>query len=546
MALPSNFFSTQSVLIVDDIDTVRSTIKGMMQILGCKKIYTSASGERALKICSEHDVDIILSDFNLGKGKDGYQLFEELKARKLLKNNTLFLIISAETATQIIHGIVELQPDDYLVKPFSYKKLENRLIKALERRKVLGLIFDAVQANDYQGALQACDTIHKLHPNYVLAIIRLRAEVFIKLGRYEEASVLYDKALTTREFGWARLGKAITYYYLNELPKAIIILKQLVKVLETKVEALNWLANIFVKQNRLELVEETLIELVKISPKSIPRQRALANFSVLNGDWDIALRCFKTILNNTRFSIHESIEHHFNYIHCLLDKAQNENELQRAKLTTQAQSILKNASNRFDKDIFSELEKIVSSRIAVLRGGLQDAAKNLLNCNENVVINCGKDSLLQLAGTWFELGDYEHYERLMKLLPKESSSDSIESVSDSMRVEMESEKNKIKIAKLLELNQKGLSLYQSGLYQGSTAVFLEVFKLIPNNLQLALNLAQSITKGWPTTEPYSVKKFTIKRCINIIESQAVPLEKQVKARYESFEYDLKRLIIKMS
>ena len=48
MVLPSNFFSTQSVLIIDDIDTVRSTIKGMMQILGCKKIYTSASGERAL------------------------------------------------------------------------------------------------------------------------------------------------------------------------------------------------------------------------------------------------------------------------------------------------------------------------------------------------------------------------------------------------------------------------------------------------------------------------------------------------------------------
>jgi len=543
MILPANFFTTQSVLVVDDIDTIRSAVKGMLQMLGCKDISTATNGERALEVCKHHEFDFILCDFNLGKGKDGYQLFEELKLRKLLKNNTLFVLISAETAIQIIHGIVELQPDDYLLKPFSYKKLESRLTKALEKRKVLGLIFDAVMANDYQGALEACDTITKLHPKYAMAVMRLRAEVFIKLGRYQEASILYDTALVTREFGWARLGKAITCYYLNELPKAIIILKQLAEILETRVEALNWLANIFVKQNRLELVEETLIESVKISPKNIPRQRALANFSVLNEDWEVALRCFKTVLTNTRFSIHENIEHHFNYIHCLIDKAQTESELQRAKLFSQVQAVLRNAKNRFDPTIFSELEKVANARIAVLRDVLHEANASLLDCSQEVVVNCGKDSILQLAKAWFELGDYEHYETLMKLLPKESPSESIESVSEMLRIEKASKESNVKIAKLLELNQQGLALYKSGLYQASTAVFLEAFQLVPNNLQLALNLAQSISKGWPSNESYLLKKVTIKRCVNIIESQPLPLERQVKARYDSFEYDLKKLIV---
>ena len=66
---------------------------------------------------------------------------------------------------------------------------------------------------------------------------------------------------------------------------------------------------------------------------------------------------------------------------------------------------------------------------------------------------------------------------------------------------------------------------------------------MPNNLQLALNLAQSISKGWPSNESYLLKKVTIKRCVNIIESQPLPLERQVKARYDSFEYDLKKLIV---
>ena len=543
MALPSNFFTTQSVLVVDDIDTIRSAVKGMLQMLGCKDISTATNGERALDICLHQQFDFILCDFNLGKGKDGYQLFEELKLRKLLKNNTLFILISAETAIQAIHGIVELQPDDYLLKPFSYKKLESRLTKALEKRKVLGLIFDAVLADDYQGALEACATITKLHPKYALSVTRLKAEVFIKLGRYKEASDLYDMALEARDFGWARLGKAITCYHLDELPKAIIILKQLAEVLETRVEALNWLANIFVKQNRLELVEDTLIESVKVSPKNIPRQRALANFSVLNEDWEVALRCFKTVLTNTRFSIHENIEHHFNYVHCLLDKAQSENELQRAKLFSQAQAVLRNAKNKFDYSIFSELEKIASARIAILRDVLQEANLDLSDCKQEVVINCGKDSILQLAKAWFELGDYEHYESLMKLLPQDPSNKSIESVSEMLRIEKTSKENDVRIGKLLELNQQGLALYKSGLYQASTAVFLEAFQLVPNNLQLSLNLAQSISKGWPTNETNLLKKVTIKRCVNIIESQPIPLETQVKARYESFEYELKKLIV---
>lgn len=543
MVLPNNFFTTQSALVVDDVDSIRNAVKGMLLTLGCKEISTATNGERALEICLNHQFDFILCDFNLGKGKDGYQLFEELKLRKLLKNNALFILISAETAIHIIHGIVELQPDDYLLKPFSYKKLESRLTKSLEKRKVLGIIFDAVMANDYQGALDACATVTKIHPKYALSVKRLKAEVFIKLERYEEALELYDYALTIREFGWARLGKAITCYHLNELPKAIIILKQLAEVLETRVEALNWLANIFVKQGRLEEVENTLIELVKISPKNIPRQRALANFSMLNEDWDVALRCFKTILTNTRFSIHDNIEHHFNYIHCLLDKAQTENELQRAKLFSQIHAVLRKALNRFDKTIISELEKVVSARIAILRDVLHEANTTLQNCNEEVIINCGKNSILQLAKTWFELGDYEHYETLIKLLPKNSSIESIESVSETLCIEKADKENDVKIAKLLELNQQGLALYKSGLYQASTAVFLEAFQLVPNNFQLALNLAQSISKGWPSNETYLLKKVTIKRCVNIIESQAKPLEKQVKARYDSFEYDLKKMII---
>ena len=187
MALPSNFFSTQSVLVVDDIDTIRSAIKGMLQMLGCKSIAVASNGERAVELCETTKFDFILCDFNLGRGKDGYQLFEELKLRELLKANTVFILISAETALQVVHGIVELQPDDYLLKPFSYKKLETRLIRSLEKRKALGRIYDSLALKDYHKALNECAKALKEHSKYALPIMRLKGEVLLHL---EEMCVL--------------------------------------------------------------------------------------------------------------------------------------------------------------------------------------------------------------------------------------------------------------------------------------------------------------------------------------------------------------------
>lgn len=539
MLLPSNFFSTQSVLVIDDIDTIRSAVKGMLQMLGCKDIAIANNGERALELCETQKFDFILCDFNLGKGKDGYQLFEELKLRALLKANTVFILISAETAVQIIHGIVELQPDDYLLKPFSYKKLESRLIRALEKRKVLGPIYDALVVKNYKKALAECAVVSKKHSQYGLSIMRLKGEVLLKLQQYDLALALYDSILKIRELSWAKLGKAIAYYHLKEYPKSSALLNDLAELRETRIEALNWLASIYAQRDCLGQAKDILVESVKLSPKNIPRQRALANLSVLDNDWEIALRCFKTVLENTRFSVHENIEHHFNYIHCLIDKAKTENELQQAKIFSQVQAVLKSATLRFDKQVFAELEKIVVARVSAIKHFLKDATRNLESCEQAIVLQCGKDSTLHLAKAWFELGDYERYQDFMDLIPEQKATDSIESMSDVLRVDKISAANSAKITKLLELNKQGLSLYKSGLYPASTTVFLEASLLIPNNLQLSLNLAQSINKGWPASEDFSLKKRTVKSCIDVIESQ--DLNEQEKERYKSFESALKQV-----
>ncbi|MCP5077723.1 MAG: hypothetical protein GY951_06655, partial [Psychromonas sp.] len=179
---------------------------------------------------------------------------------------------------------------------------------------------------------------------YSALITRLKGEVLLNLHQPQSAFDLYESVLEFRDFSWARLGKAISYYHLQDYNNSAKILNELCELPETRIEALNWLSSIYAQRECYSQSKEILIESVKLSPKTIPRQRALANLSLLEGDWDIALRCFKTVLDNTRFSVHEHINHHFNYIHCLLDKAKPSSELQQAKVFSQSQTTLKSAA----------------------------------------------------------------------------------------------------------------------------------------------------------------------------------------------------------
>ena len=539
MALPSNFFSTQSVLVVDDIDTIRSAVKGMLQMLGCKEISIATNGERALELCEISQYDFILCDFNLGKGKDGYQFFEELKLRSLMKPNTVFILISAETAQQVVHGLVELQPDDYLLKPFSYKKLESRLVRALEKRKVLGRIYDCLATKNYKKALYECTKASQQNHKYSLPIMRLKGEVLLSLHQPQSAFDLYDSVLEFRDFSWARLGKAIAYYHLKDYSRSANLLNELCELPETRIEALNWLSSVYAQRKCYSQAKDILVESVKLSPKSIPRQRALANLSMLEEDWTVAQRCFKTVLENTRFSVHEHINHHFNYIHCLLDKATTESELQQAKVFSKIQAILKSASQRFDKTLFHELEKIVFARIMTMKKNLNSATESLSECDVGTIVECGIDCVLALAKAWLELGNYEKYEQIIALIELPEDDNSIEVMSGLLLTDKLRKDNKGKIDKLLALNEQGIKMFKSGLYPASSSLFLEAQEIMPNNLALALNLAQSLIKGWPTTEPFTRKKRVAKGCISIIEANH--LDELSTKRYNAIEQAIKAI-----
>jgi len=77
------------------------------------------------------------------------------------------------------------------------------------------------------------------------------------------------------------------------------------------------------------------------------------------------------------------------------------------------------------------------------------------------------------------------------------------------------------------------------LYPAATSIFLAAHDVMPNNVLLALNLAQSLLKGWPSNEAFARKGQVAKHCINVIEAEK--LDELSSKRYNAIKAPLKEL-----
>src|SRR5579863_130967 len=77
--MPNGSESAETVLIVDDEESVRKTFREWLEgaDLGCH-ILAAADAEAALLLANQETIDLAILDWNLGAGNDGLQLLEDL------------------------------------------------------------------------------------------------------------------------------------------------------------------------------------------------------------------------------------------------------------------------------------------------------------------------------------------------------------------------------------------------------------------------------------------------------------------------------------
>jgi two-component system chemotaxis response regulator CheY len=117
------------VLVVDDLSSARMVLSDMLKDIGFRTCLEAKNGHEALKILTDHQVQLVFCDF-LMSGMNGMDFLRELKSHAP-DNIPPIIFVSSIGDVESVEQALKLGARDYLVKPLSFGKL---------RRKVAGIL----------------------------------------------------------------------------------------------------------------------------------------------------------------------------------------------------------------------------------------------------------------------------------------------------------------------------------------------------------------------------------------------------------------------
>ena len=118
-----------TALVVEDDKANLKYMEFLLKKLGVKMIDT-ATGEKALEIIDDSNVDCMLIDINLGKGMSGIELAERLRQKVELNHIPIFAV-TAYSNDEFIDEMLESGFNNYLSKPYNLNTLRVLLAEYL-------------------------------------------------------------------------------------------------------------------------------------------------------------------------------------------------------------------------------------------------------------------------------------------------------------------------------------------------------------------------------------------------------------------------------
>lgn len=496
MIFQASFYKSKKLLLIEDCEPVRASIKGMLQQIGFVDITAVADAVQALSPAKRHAYDFILADFNLGDGKDALQLFAELSAQDAIKPGCCFVVISAEPQRLPVMGLLQGTPDHFVLKPFSYLELEKRLAKAWQSRVALRKVYQAMPAGDLVAVHTELDEVIKNAPAYTLLALRLKGEVLLAQREYNAAMQLYKKIQQQRDFSWTRLGAAIAMVKLQQWPEAEQLLLSLTEADDVRPEALDWLSRLYLLQGALPQALEQLTELVKLQPTNIDAQTAIASVMQLSGQDDDALRYRQKLIQQFRFSGFDRADYYLELTRLLLAQA-SQTEL--AGFNAALKKCSEALASMPQKLLTDETEPEVlalRARISLLQGHIADAKQltDELQIKEDAAVG-SVGCLVDKIRLMFALGELKQAERYLtqlKALPTEQ--DDLHSCCQRLSAARALQQDSKLRSDIRDWNQAGMAAAQSGNVKAALLQLRLAFLSMPCNAGLALNLLQTLTQ----------------------------------------------------
>ena len=285
-------------LVIDDQPAARDGLRTCAQTMGAFQVEFSTAYKEAIARVRRAVPDVILCDYNLGEKRNGQHLLEEMRRDKLLPEESVFIMVTAEKSYENVVATVELGPDDYIIKPFSPDRLRFRLDRALTRKQFFRPLYVAKREGDFATA-EAFIKEHLTSPEgkpYHFDLLRARAELKLVRGDSSAAQAAYAEILELHPFPWARAGMARVLLMQNRLQEARELVDGVVVEAPMYFDAFDLKARICMEMGDHAEAQRTVEDASRRSARNHTRKRLLADVALRNGDAETARRAIAEVL----------------------------------------------------------------------------------------------------------------------------------------------------------------------------------------------------------------------------------------------------------
>ena len=479
-----------NVLIIDDQVLVQNAIRSALFDLGINNIKCAENAYYALRLCEQTEFHIVVCAFNVKSDKDGFHLLEELKFKRFVTKCTTLIFLSAETSEDLVNCIVELQPDDFWVKPLSPMHIKNRLPLVLETKRTLFNVYQAIDRQDYSKAIYYAER-HLLNPQlakYHLQMKRLKGECLLQLREFEIAGKYYQTLLEQVKTGWVYLGYVKALLQQDLLADIQALLEQLTDKTDTRFATYDMLAHYYIGKQNYEKAYEEIKKATKLAPRNIERNKRLLDLARLNHDHVGQYQATIAMAKHARNSIHDSPLLRLNVVRSAIDYATTLEKTESARLLSQAEMILIDLEKQ--SGLVTELQDqlfVVRARLHTVKDERKQAEviiDNHISLRPNTSVEDNLDKVKALH----ELGRREEAMTLIDAIKRQISSGGLTNQVIAKYVEQEAaERGNIHFTPQ-QLNRMAPEFYKREKYHAALNSLEQAFSLTPRNMSVALNI----------------------------------------------------------
>ena len=495
-------YSKQKVLIIDDFSEFRVSLKGVVQQLGANDIDLAPSGEVAIKMCSKAAYDIILSDYNLGDGKDGQQLLEELATRDYLKPTSVYIMVTAENTTEMVMAALEHTPDSYLTKPFTKALLKSRLDKLLTKKLALEQVNRAIITKNYPKALRLADQMVAAGSKYAMACMRIKSDLYLKMADLSQAKKIYDLVLSKRPIPWALLGMGKLLFAQEKYQESIKQFNAVLQQLPNYPEALDWIARIQVITGKPGDAQKTLQLALSITPKVSQRQARLGDLARLNKDYDIAKRAYRGAIKHGKDSCYKNPDSYINLVSVLTEEITSGGGIKNKRLSSEALTYLKDLENEFPNDKEIKLRANLSRHAIYHKLGRDAETSKYMQLSKTMFTELSESASglasTDMAGAYLREEDYDRCQTILTKVMEQYGDDV--DIMNSIEMIIDDKEAFAKAVEASKVNSKGIQAVTNNKLDEAVGFFKQSLAVSPDNVSFNMNLVQVLLKKCEQSE----------------------------------------------